>query len=232
MRKHSAVVLVLMLAPLSASARRITLVELFTAQGCATCNKANASVAKLADRPDVAVLTWSVDYWNYLGWKDTYARPEFAARQRAYDDRFGQRDVSTPQIVVGGAVQNSGDRTGSVTDLLKQARRDRPAPPQIAFSRGGKFAVGSGQSPRGGCDVWMVRYSPTEPTVEVKAGDNRGASVSERNVAVQLVRVGTWLGRPRIYEEPPATEDGLSTMVIVQRPKGGPIIAIGIIPET
>ncbi len=226
MKRLAAVFVLLGLAPSAALARRTVLVELFTAQGCATCNRANASVGRLADRPDVIVLTWSVDYWDYLGWKDTFAQPAFAERQRAYDARFGLRDVSTPQIVVGGAVQQSGDKTDAVDDLLKRARREAVAPPQIALPRAGRIAIGSGHPPRGGGDVWLVRYSPNEQAVEVKEGDNRGASVTERNVVRQLARLGSWSGRSKTYRVPPASEDGLETMVIVQEANGGHVIAV------
>src|SRR5215469_5180161 len=75
-------------------------VELFTAQGCASCGEASAHAASLADQKDVLELTWDVDYWDYLGWKDTLAKPEFAERQRAYASRLGVADVYTPQAVV------------------------------------------------------------------------------------------------------------------------------------
>ena len=226
MKRLASVLVLLSLAPGAAQARSPTLVELFTAQGCGTCNKANASAARWIDKPGVVVLTWSVDYWDYLGWKDTFAQPAFADRQRAYDTRFGLRDVSTPQIVVGGAVQGSGDKTDAVEDLLKRVRRQAMAPPQIAVGPSGRIAVGAGRRPRGGGEVWLVRYDPAEHVTDVKAGDNRGASVAERNVVRQLVRLGSWSGRPKTYKAPTAPEDGLTTVVIVQEDNGGPVVAI------
>ena len=88
-----------------ATAKRPVVVELFTSQGCGACTRANALVADLAERPDVLALTFPVDYWDYLGWKDTFARPEFSARQRAYMKAAGQREVYTPQVVIDGAPQ-------------------------------------------------------------------------------------------------------------------------------
>ena len=85
-------------------------VELFTAQGCSSCGKANQLAAELSQRDDVLALTYSVDYWDYLGWKDTFAKPVFAERQRAYAKKFALRDVPTPQMVVGGRVQASGTK--------------------------------------------------------------------------------------------------------------------------
>ena len=91
MRKAALFSLVLLALPLAAAARPPVVVELYTAQGCASCGEANAHVAKLADRPGVLPLTFSVDYWDYLGWADTFAKPEFAERQKAYVTRLGMR---------------------------------------------------------------------------------------------------------------------------------------------
>ncbi len=85
--------------------------------------------------------------------------------------------------------------------------------------------MGAGRRPEGGGEVWLVRYAPAEQVIEVKAGDNRGASVTERNVVRQLVKLGSWSGLPKTYKIPPAPEDTLATLVIVQEENGGPVIA-------
>jgi hypothetical protein len=198
-------------------------VELFTAQGCASCNQANQLVAKIAKRPDVIALTWSVDYWDYLGWKDTFAQPEFTARQRAYGRRLGPRDVYTPQVVVDGAAQVSGDDADSVEASIHKAEHGARQPPKIRFLPGGRVKVGEATSNQGTADVWLVRYDPHEQGVRVTAGDNRGAVVVHQNVVRQLLRLGTWTGRPKTYKAPPAEEKGLNSVVIVQGVRGGPI---------
>src|SRR5215213_8380181 len=78
-------------------------VELFTSQGCSSCPPADALLTDLAQRPDVVALTLPVDYWDYLGWKDTLASPAFTARQRAYAHGRSDRQVYTPQIIVNGS---------------------------------------------------------------------------------------------------------------------------------
>src|SRR5579863_8116784 len=90
----------------AALARPPVLVELFTAQGCSSCGKANTHVGELAEQKGVLPLTFAVDYWDYLGWKDTFAKPEFTERQKAYDKRLGIADVYTPQVVVDGRLQS------------------------------------------------------------------------------------------------------------------------------
>ena len=202
-------------------------VELYTAQGCASCGKANAFVARLADRPGVMALTFSVDYWDYLGWKDTFAKPEFAERQRAYDKRFGLRDVYTPQIVVDGQTQASGDKQSEVETLIHGARRARPAGPQISPRADGTIAVAAGSAgrPRHADDVWLVRYDPHVQNVVVKGGDNNGHRVTHRNVVRQLVRLGAWSGKRSVFRLPAAPEEGLTTLILVQGPDGGRILA-------
>src|SRR4029079_15369870 len=102
MRKAALAILFLLMLPAVAAARPPVVVELFTAQGCASCGDANAYLAKLADRPGVLALTLPVDYWDYLGWADTFAKPEFAERQKAYVSKLSLREPYTPQVVVAG----------------------------------------------------------------------------------------------------------------------------------
>ena len=203
----------LMVAALTAggaAARGPVVVELYTAQGCAECGKANAFVAALADRAGVTALTFSVDYWDYLGWKDTFAQPEFAIRQRAYDKRFGLSDVYTPQIIVDGDRQASGDNQAEVEGLIRAARHTRLTGPLITPRADGTIAVEAAERrvARGGDDVWLVRFDPRTQTVQVRDGETKGQNVVHRNVVRQLARLGAWTGSRRIFHLPPAKEEG------------------------
>jgi hypothetical protein len=209
----------------SASAKPPVVVELFTAQGCASCGAASAHVAGLADDKGVIPLTYAVDYWDYLGWKDTFAKPEFADRQRAYDKRLGVAEVFTPQVIVDGRSQSAAVKPGDVDKLVREARRNPADPPEMRW-RGDRVAVGSGRAPKGGAEVWLVRYDPRAIDVEVKDGDNRGHMVTERNVVVQLARLGAWRGRPVLLAAPLAPEEGLRALVIVQGTGGGRILGV------
>ena len=97
-------------APEETAPAEPVVIELFTAQGCAGCPEANARVEAIADAPGVIALTYAVDYWDYLGWEDTFARPEFAQRQRAYRRPLKLRAVGTPQVVIDGRRQVPGAR--------------------------------------------------------------------------------------------------------------------------
>ncbi len=206
------------------------LIELFTAQGCSSCNEAGEHFNDLAQSPGVLALTFSVDYWNYLGWQDSFARPEFVERQRAYVRAFGLREVYTPQVVVSGRTQVSGVKTDKVDALLAQAAKSPIDPPDMLFLSTGRVAVGSGRAPRGGADVWMVRYDPRALEVKVRRGDNSGKTLIERNVVRELVKLGAWKGRPTSYRLPVAKTDGLVTVVLVQTPRGGKVL--GVLQDT
>jgi hypothetical protein len=227
MRKAALLSLLLVLLPAASAARTPVVVELYTAQGCASCGEANSYMAKLAERPGVLVLTFPVDYWDYLGWADTFAKPEFAARQRAYVARLALREPYTPQVVVDGRAQASGQQTARIDTLIREARRQPRDPPDIRFITERRVDVGYGRAPQGGAEVWLVRYDPRERDVEVKSGDNRGQTIQHRNVVRQVVRLGAWRGRPTAYRLPPASEEGLSSVLLVQGREGGRIIAVG-----
>ncbi|MES2341097.1 MAG: DUF1223 domain-containing protein [Pseudomonadota bacterium] len=211
--------------PLAAQARPPVVVELYTAQGCASCGEANAYVDKLADKPGVLVLTFPVDYWDYLGWADTFAKPEFAERQKAYVARLDLREPYTPQVVVDGRAQAGGLQTDKIDRLVADAAQAARRAPDMAFIGQRRVDVGFGTPPRGGAEVWLVRYDPREQDVTVRKGDNRGQTVPHRNVVVQIKRLGPWRGRPTAYRLPQAPAEGLATAVIVQAAHGGRVIA-------
>ncbi|HEY8615290.1 DUF1223 domain-containing protein [Phenylobacterium sp.] len=227
MRKAALLSLLLLLAPAAAFARPPVVVELFTAQGCGSCGEANAHVAKLAERPGVLPLTFSVDYWDYLGLEDTFARPEFSERQKAYVTKLKLREPYTPQVVVDGRAQAAGRQSGRVDQLVREAARAPSNAPDIRFMSPRRVDVGSGRVPRGGAEVWLVRYDPREQGVTVKSGDNRGDTIVHRNVVRELVRLGAWRGRPTAYRIPAAEEPGLAVVVLVQGAKGGRILGVG-----
>ena len=227
MRKAAFLSLILFAWPVGAAAKPPVLVELFTAQGCGACREANAHFAKLAERPGVLALTVSVDYWDYLGWNDTFARPEFSERQKAYVTRLKLREPYTPQVIVDGREEAQGLKSGDVDRLVRAALAAPHNPPDFRFVGARRVDVGSGRVVRGGADVWLIRYDPREVEVVVKAGDNRGETITQKNVVRQIKRLGPWRGKPVAYRLPAATDEGLKTVVVVQAPKGGRVLGVG-----
>src|ERR1700744_3690727 len=93
-------------------------VELFTSQGCSSCPPADKLLGELAKDPSIIALSMPIDYWDYLGWKDTLADSRFSARQKAYSAMRGDRDVYTPQAVVNGSVHVVGSDRAGIEDAI------------------------------------------------------------------------------------------------------------------
>lgn len=192
-------------------------VELFTAQGCSGCPEANRIVEAMADAPGVIALTYAVDYWDYLGWEDTFARPEFEARQRAYQAVMRLRNVYTPQVVIDGRHQMSGAEGDAIADVVEAEGERRVFPPEVEFREGGDaVGIGSGRAPPGGAEVWAVAFIPGPQIVTVQDGDNRGQQVRHVNVVRSLTRLGAWQGRPILLDLPQATGPDERLAVLVQ----------------
>ena len=109
-----------------AETRGQVVVELYTSQGCNSCPPADRLLGKLAARDDLVALTFNVDYWDYLGWKDTLAQPAHTERQRHYAAALHNRSVYTPQIVIGGRQHAVGSDAAAVEAAIEAERR-RPA---------------------------------------------------------------------------------------------------------
>ncbi len=172
-------------------------VELFTSQGCSSCPPADEMLADLAEREDVLALSWHVDYWDYLGWADEFARPEFTRRQQAYAHQSGERAIYTPQMVVGGTDTLIALRPAELMGLL-QAQMARPPMVLVSSSRRGEGGYRIELTPRGAIRdrvaIILVRYAPAR-RVEIKAGENRGMALDYRNVVLAAERIAEWDGR-------------------------------------
>lgn len=192
-------------------------VELFTAQGCAGCPEASARFESAAAGPGVIALTYAVDYWDYLGWADTFARPEFAQRQRAYRRPLRLRDVSTPQVVIDGRRQVLGAQTPDLQSAIEEEAARRVFPPEIEFrGDGGHVGVGSGRAPSGGAEIVAVTYTPGAQDVVIASGDNRGRTMRHVNVVRSVRTLGDWSGQSALYTLPEAREPGQAVAVLVQ----------------
>lgn len=204
------------------------LVELYTAQGCNPCRPANVSVAELADQPNVIVLVFPVDHWDYLGWRDTFARPEFSARQRAYAAALGERGLKTPQVVVNGARAESGAASVRVREVIARTPNARNAPLRVRDLGEGRVEVEVGRGPirSRAADVWLASYDPRPMAVTPERGENAGRAVLHRNVVRDLRRIGAWNGgeawRVRAQCAP-------ACVAILQEPNGGAVIAAAAI---
>ncbi|NLS18632.1 DUF1223 domain-containing protein [Rhizobium sp. P40RR-XXII] len=206
--------------PVAAADLQPKVVELFTSQGCSSCPPANANLIKMSNRKDVLALSFSVTYWDYLGWKDTYGKPEFTERQVTYEPALKQTGPFTPQMVVNGASTVVGNDLSEVEKLLAQAAPLKG--PALAFS-GDHIEIGAGAE-HANADVWLVRYDPQVEAVPIARGENGGATLQHTHVVRRLDRLGTWDGSKTSFSLPNKVA-GLKTAVLVQRPEGGPILS-------
>jgi hypothetical protein len=219
-RPALAAFLTLYAAPVLA-APQLSVVELFTSQGCSSCPPANDNVRALSDRPDILALSFGVTYWDQLGWKDSFAQDAFTARQYAYAKSLRHAGPFTPQVVVDGRADVVGARKGEIESLA--ARTRLAGGPTIAL--GSKtVTLGAAAAPARSADVWLVRYDPHVVQVPIRAGENAGRTLPHKNVVKSLARLGAWSGGAETFPLPAATP-GLLSAILVQTPQAGPILA-------
>jgi hypothetical protein len=208
---------------LAADAAHPTVVELFQSQGCSSCPPAAASVAAVSDRADVLALSFAVDYWDRLGWKDTFSKAAWTARQYDYARAMGQDGVYTPQVVVNGRVAGDALEPGALQGLMSRGDRGGGGP-NVGFS-GGAVTVGAGAAPTGGADVWLARYIPHTVEVAITRGENAGHTLPYKDVVRELVLLGKWRGEAASFPVPGGGDAGLAEAAIVQGSSCGPIVA-------
>ena len=216
------------LAGSSALAAPLTVVELFQSQGCSDCPPANANLMALSDRPDLLTLSFGVTYWDQLGWKDTFASPQYTARQWDYAHALHHSTVYTPQTIVNGRADITGrDRAELESLIVREANLIAP-PVEIA---GGHVHVGEDLTLRTThakgvhYDVWLVRFDPRIENVPIARGENGGLTLPHRNVVKQLVKLGVWNGAAADFSVPAPAQTGLRDAVLVQKGPGGAIVA-------
>lgn len=196
-------------------------VELFQSQGCSSCPPADMVLNELAGRPDVIALNFAVTYWDYLGWKDSFAQPAFTQRQWDYAKAGGRNNVATPQMIVNGRVALLGSRRGEVDLAINRSRSLKPEP--VIRVSGNRIDIGAGK-PDTVATLWLVRYDPRAIAVPIKAGENGGRTIVHKNVVRELTALGSWNGSGAHYIVPKGNA-GLERALILQAGRGGPVIA-------
>jgi len=210
---------------------RPVVVELYTSQGCSSCPPADELLGELAQESNVLALSFNVDYWDYIGWKDTLASPLHTKRQQAYARSMALRYVYTPQIVVDGAMDVVGSREGEVRRTIELAaeRHGAKAVP-ISVDEGdgdsGRITIGDGEAPDGGATVWLAVYDD-KAVVDIGRGENSGKKLVYHNVVRDLERLGSWKGQSVSFDLnlAAARSKGRSgCAVIVQGGDSGPVL--------
>jgi hypothetical protein len=205
-------------------------VELFTSEGCSSCPPADELLGELTQRQFVLPLSFHVDYWDYIGWKDRFGDPLFTQRQRAYAEAQGSSMVYTPQMIVAGAIDVVGSDRKAVDKALKTAyTRNTMYRVQVARDPQGRVIAQFPEAPIGvPATVWLVTYQKSAES-EVKAGENSGRSLMTYNVVRSLQKVGMWYGPATEIElklDPEAKANSPDACAIIaNQAEHGPIIA-------
>ena len=208
-----------LLAWTGAAAADPVVVELFTSQGCSSCPPADALMADLADRDDIIPLAFHVDYWDWIGWTDTFGDPAHSARQRGYAEGAGSKTVYTPQFVVGGRAHVAGADGMALSETIA-AQAD--ATPDVLRVEGGALVLAP---VAGGGRLLLVEVLP-EAKVEILHGENAGRVVDYHRIVRRVTDLGAWDGGAGTVPLPPATAGHARVALAQAMPDGrpGPIL--------
>lgn len=192
---------VLGIVPLHAG-ERPTLVELFTSEGCSSCPPADALLAEVAGRPDVVALSFHVDYWDSLGWKDPFSSPDATRRQHSYADLLGLATVYTPQMVVDGRWQAVGSDRAEVEQALGAARRNREEVPVTLAVDHGRAQITMGPGDDAVAATLLLVGFDRRHVSAVSRGENGGRTLSHVDVVRSIEEVAPFDGRPQTLDVP------------------------------
>lgn len=207
MKPHGGMVLAAVMTVVlsgSASAEPRAVLELFTSQGCSSCPAADKLLGELAKDTSIIALSLPVDYWDYLGWKDTLASPQYTARQRAYSRARGDREIYTPQVVVNGVVPVIGSHKSEIDNAISQTRGKAMSHAVRLSASGDKLTVSVPEAKDGAVakgEVWIYGITGAVP-VAIGRGENAGRKITYYNVARRLVKVGDWTGKAASWTVP------------------------------
>jgi hypothetical protein len=229
----NAALLALLAVPAAAEEQRPIVVELFTSQGCNSCPPADAYLGELTKRPNLLTLAFHVDYWNYIGWEDPFAKPWATSRQRAYQASLKERFVYTPQMVIDGAAQGVGSEPDTIEKLIKaapaEAAKNHPDL-VLRWREDGALLVeiGTGESPpKSPADIWLVGYDAAHET-RVLRGENAGSTATDYHAVRTYRRIGAWPGWALELVVPPSEVSSIGSggvAVLVQAAGVGQVLA-------
>jgi hypothetical protein len=193
--------------------------ELFTSQGCSSCPPADRLFSELAKDPSLIVLTLPVDYWDYLGWKDTLGDASFSYRQKTYAAMRSDRQVYTPQAVINGVSHAVGSQRSSIdAEILKTRDHAGTLSVDVAVEKTSTgLRVRIGGAPGGDGHIWVMPIVRSRE-VQIGRGENSGRTVSYSNVVRRVTRVGGWKGEAMTMDIPASsmTPDAEGVVVLLQ----------------
>ena len=178
-----------------AEGKQGVVVELYTSQGCSACPPADDYFATLVQTPGVIALSLHVDYWDYIGWTDTFANPKFTKRQKGYAHAEGSSMIYTPQVIVNGTERVEGNRATKVAKAIGRAQSAVSAVALTVDRQGDTIVIHAQATPplRRGARIQLVRYTGSA-LVQIERGENAGRSVTYHNIVTSWDDLGEWAG--------------------------------------
>ena len=186
------------------AAEQKAVVELFTSQGCSSCPPADAYLGELAQRDDVLALSFHVDYWNYIGWRDPFSKRQWSARQREYGRNLHRRYVYTPQMVIDGAAEAVGSKRAQVARLIKAALGRKKLDVELDHLDRDTLRIrvpAEAGYTGSNATVWLAFYDQ-ERTTAIEAGENDGTTLTNTNIVHSMARIGDWHGEAKDWTLP------------------------------
>ena len=199
-------------------------IELFTSQGCVSCPPADELMGELAGREDVIALALHVDYWDYIGWADTFAHSSFTARQYRYGEAAGSTVVYTPQMIIAGTDHVGGYQPDQVAEYIEAHRAQQQRVEVAAANNGGSWSVQAnwlGEEAAPQMDVHLVAYMPMQE-VQITRGENAGLMAEYHNIVTSWAVVSDWSGQSQFEMDLSPEGDG-PFVLIIQAQGHGPI---------
>jgi hypothetical protein len=197
-------------------------VELFTSQGCSSCPPADELLVEFSRQPDIVALSLPVNYWDYLGWKDTLAHVAFTERQKAYAHSRSDRQVFTPQMIVNGKKSSIGSDRVQIEKAIQYTTKGRKTLPVnvVITEQNDTVTITVDETPdttQREAEIWILPVLRSQ-TVPIERGENRGKTITYANVVRGLNRVGEWRGGSARFEVPldMARKGGDAYVVLLQ----------------
>jgi len=204
----------------SAMADPRAVIELFTSQGCSSCPAADQLLAELQADRSLIPLSLPIDYWDYLGWKDTLAIPGHAMRQRAYSQVRGDREIYTPQVVVSGIAQAIGSDREGIENAVAQTRNypsSLSVPLQVKVADDSvSVTLPTREHVEAGGEIWLCAVSGSV-SVGIGRGENRGRTITYTNVVRRWIKLGSWNGKSENFTIPidAIKSDGVDAVAVI-----------------
>ena len=212
--------------------------ELFTSQGCNSCPPADALLKSYIARPDIIALSLPVDYWDYLGWKDTFAKAKFTERQRAYGRQRGDGKIYTPQIVVDGLAHAVGNSASDIDQAISanSAKFARSRVPVAMRLDNGQLIIEAGNAPDGSslneANIWLAMVQP-EGVIPVRSGENHGKTLKYYNIVRELTPIGMWSGKAMTVrlDRDSIAQPGAESCAVLLQSKSGQIVGAAMMKK-